>query len=312
MIYRVGPLELSDAFGIGLGAIKDDSGCRALGGTCRDKNQETCDGSWKTDLCPGESNIVCCVPGSAKKSSPCEEAGGTCRNKNKEKCSGTWVKNLCPGQPDHIVCCVKEDPCKSEVDCEKLGSFSERLECKWKQKAAKWECKAKEFAEEKVEEYTDPEKVVDLAIGAGGWIAQEAAKSYGVGDDKPKVTIPPGCQLTSQKACAMLGNDFSAVPGMPADMGICCKKSGQAKNVADVVRKTLANYGSVRIRSPRFVMSRGELLKNLRVPIRLTASTAKAAQWAMEHPPKFAGVGTIALVLGGGMLTYAIYKKKKG
>lgn len=38
------------------------SKCAAMGGECLDKNLQTCDGNWQKGICPGPSNIVCCVP----------------------------------------------------------------------------------------------------------------------------------------------------------------------------------------------------------------------------------------------------------
>lgn len=43
--------------------VETGVGISCSGGICKDKNISSCSGSWKTGLCPGPSNVQCCVTG---------------------------------------------------------------------------------------------------------------------------------------------------------------------------------------------------------------------------------------------------------
>lgn len=90
-------------------------GCSYKGksGTCQDMNHTNCSGQYKSGLCPGPSNVRCCLPNGSNSGSSSEYIGqkcgneGTCLDVNTSTCSnGSFATGLCPG-PANIKCCQK-------------------------------------------------------------------------------------------------------------------------------------------------------------------------------------------------------------
>ncbi|XP_033731549.1 peptidoglycan-recognition protein SB1-like [Pecten maximus] len=56
--------SLHEEFGDFWHRIKPEmwTNCRVDGGTCLDVTKVECEGRWKTDLCPGPTEIKCCIP----------------------------------------------------------------------------------------------------------------------------------------------------------------------------------------------------------------------------------------------------------
>jgi len=86
------------------------SSCAAKGGSCI--NTEFTNvvsrclkngGSIQSNLCPGKSNIKCCVPAKTT-AKTCSDYNGKCLDLNKYNCTIT-MSNLCPGK-SNIKCCV--------------------------------------------------------------------------------------------------------------------------------------------------------------------------------------------------------------
>lgn len=76
---------------------------------CQDMTKTACDGEYVSGLCPGSSDIRCCVTDVIKCRPPAE---GFCMDKS--HCSGDVVEGACPGHDDYI-CCKSSQPFRESV-----------------------------------------------------------------------------------------------------------------------------------------------------------------------------------------------------
>ncbi|KAJ9472914.1 chitinase [Diplonema papillatum] len=80
--------------------------CINYWGSCGDgkhcKTASTCVGTTQSGLCPGDSTVKCCTPSS------CSSGGssGSCVDVNEQTCSGSLMTGLCPGA-SNIKCCLQ-------------------------------------------------------------------------------------------------------------------------------------------------------------------------------------------------------------
>lgn len=89
-----------DAADLAVSALTiDSSTCPNRAGTCKSTSSGCSGGSFASGLCPGASDIKCCIPNSV-----CQSRGGTCLN-TALGCSGTFSSGLCPGA-SNIKCCI--------------------------------------------------------------------------------------------------------------------------------------------------------------------------------------------------------------
>jgi len=73
---------------------------------CLDMWQSSCSGSWVSGLCPGGSNIRCCVESQPSETSCYSPySSHRCLNVYSDSCDGTFVSGYCPGDSS-IRCCV--------------------------------------------------------------------------------------------------------------------------------------------------------------------------------------------------------------
>lgn len=84
--------------------------CDNGAGTCLDKNVVGCaNGQFETNLCPGPSNIQCCVKDIGVSCKNTKGQTGLCQNKDTTACDGgTYQAGFCPG-PTNVQCCIKND-----------------------------------------------------------------------------------------------------------------------------------------------------------------------------------------------------------
>ncbi len=97
--------------GSGSGSVDVGTSCSdSWGGTgeCIDTTSNSCFGTLESGLCPGGSNIQCCISsGSTGSGGTCSTSLGTgsCIDTNTDTCGGTLQSGVCPGG-SNIQCCV--------------------------------------------------------------------------------------------------------------------------------------------------------------------------------------------------------------
>jgi len=91
--------------------------CAQRGGTCKATSGGCSGGSFSAGLCPGASNIQCCLVSNTA----CSQRGGSCRHTSVGCAGGTFSHGLCPGDAD-IQCCTASSACSSRGGQCKLTS----------------------------------------------------------------------------------------------------------------------------------------------------------------------------------------------
>jgi hypothetical protein len=100
------PLDGSGGAAAGVGEA-----CKGGKGTCKDLDVSSCTGDTPTGLCPGPTNVKCCMPKAtaAGVGEACNGGKGTCKDLDVSSCAGDTPTGLCPG-PTNVKCCMPKAP----------------------------------------------------------------------------------------------------------------------------------------------------------------------------------------------------------
>lgn len=95
-------LKVGIGGGLG-GGVAADTKCKNAGGSCM--NKYSCKGTYKTGLCSGDANNICCLYNTGTNRCKSDYPNGGCIY-DYQPCKGQRVSNLCPG-PSNYRCCTK-------------------------------------------------------------------------------------------------------------------------------------------------------------------------------------------------------------
>ncbi|KAJ3293467.1 hypothetical protein HK104_004438 [Borealophlyctis nickersoniae] len=115
-------IALSLALVASASAVTQDAQCQNAGGICQN-DSASCDGGYKTGLCPSSATgIRCCVPSQDSKCT--QNAGGMCKFTS-TPCTGgkEYLTGYCPSSGNNIKCCASTagDGIKQDAQCTDIG-----------------------------------------------------------------------------------------------------------------------------------------------------------------------------------------------
>ncbi|CAG0896719.1 unnamed protein product, partial [Darwinula stevensoni] len=109
--------------------VAGQSDCEGIGGQCLNWQNYLCTAGYETGLCPGDSNVRCCLPCNqacmdqeadwSSGDGECVAEGGRCMM-DSNYCAYTWQSGKCGGPADR-KCCVQGD-CPRIVSREEWGA----------------------------------------------------------------------------------------------------------------------------------------------------------------------------------------------